>query len=439
MAGHGNRARPLFDDRARSDERPAREARRWRDAEGEHIDVRGLPPPEPLVAILRLVATAADGTPVIVHHDRDPLLLYPELAERRLGGRAHRRRSGRSAAATGARAVTPAAGAFLGGATSRLLPASIPFRFFGAAVVFHLLAWLALLAGAERVPRFAGGLGLAAGGAAPGDAGRAGDERHRREPAVAAGGDAPAGARRRAGRPRSGGCTRPAWRALALGMGLAAPGCWRRARRPSCWRCSATRRCWRATCAARAACPAWWRMAGPRWLPAGAAGHGAVAGRWPAGMPLLDRGDGAGAARRVRGLWLHGPAGARACRTSWCRCSRSPRRRRRAAVARVVRAGGGGAGCWPALAAFGVAPQPLRVAGHRPGRRRGGGRAPAADASRRCAAACGASWAARSRWCASAGPCWWRAWRLALALVLDAPLGRRCRRCSGCRWSAAGC
>lgn len=51
-----------------------------------------------------------------------------------------------------------AAGAFLGGAKSRLLPASIPLRFFGAAVVYHLLAWLALAAGAARVARFAGGL-----------------------------------------------------------------------------------------------------------------------------------------------------------------------------------------------------------------------------------------------------------------------------------------
>jgi Uncharacterized conserved protein (DUF2249) len=58
-------------------------SRRWRDAQGEHIDVRGLPPPEPLVAILRLVQEhAVDGGAVIVHHDRDPALLYPELAER---------------------------------------------------------------------------------------------------------------------------------------------------------------------------------------------------------------------------------------------------------------------------------------------------------------------------------------------------------------------
>jgi hypothetical protein len=49
-------------------------------------------------------------------------------------------------------------GTFLAGATSRLLPMSVPFRYFGAALVFHLLGWLALLAGAPRVPRFAGGL-----------------------------------------------------------------------------------------------------------------------------------------------------------------------------------------------------------------------------------------------------------------------------------------
>lgn len=52
-----------------------------------------------------------------------------------------------------------ASGSFLGGAKSRLLPASIPFRFFGAAVVFHLLAWIAALAAAAEWPSFAGGLG----------------------------------------------------------------------------------------------------------------------------------------------------------------------------------------------------------------------------------------------------------------------------------------
>jgi Uncharacterized conserved protein (DUF2249) len=59
-------------------------AKRWRDAEGEHVDVRGLAPPAPLVEILSLVdALAAEpAATVIVHHDRDPQLLYPELAER---------------------------------------------------------------------------------------------------------------------------------------------------------------------------------------------------------------------------------------------------------------------------------------------------------------------------------------------------------------------
>ena len=55
--------------------------KRWRDAQGEHIDVRGLPAPSPLIEILRLVESITDPIPVIVHHDRDPQLLYPELAE----------------------------------------------------------------------------------------------------------------------------------------------------------------------------------------------------------------------------------------------------------------------------------------------------------------------------------------------------------------------
>jgi hypothetical protein len=60
---------------------PAAKGKPWEEADGMHIDVRGLPPPEPLVAILRLVVSTAGATPVVVHHDRDPLMLYPELAE----------------------------------------------------------------------------------------------------------------------------------------------------------------------------------------------------------------------------------------------------------------------------------------------------------------------------------------------------------------------
>lgn len=51
------------------------------------------------------------------------------------------------------------AAGFLSGATSRLLPASIPLRYFGAAAVFHLAAWIALGAGAASATRFVGGLG----------------------------------------------------------------------------------------------------------------------------------------------------------------------------------------------------------------------------------------------------------------------------------------
>ena len=48
---------------------------------------------------------------------------------------------------------------FSGAARSRLLPASVPFRYFGAAVTFHILAWAMLVAGAAELPGFSGGLG----------------------------------------------------------------------------------------------------------------------------------------------------------------------------------------------------------------------------------------------------------------------------------------
>jgi len=51
------------------------------------------------------------------------------------------------------------AAAFLGGAKSRLLPASIPFRFFAAAAGFHVLLWLMLLISANEAVGFRGGLG----------------------------------------------------------------------------------------------------------------------------------------------------------------------------------------------------------------------------------------------------------------------------------------
>jgi hypothetical protein len=57
------------------------EAREWTQEGAAHIDVRGLPPPQPLVAILRRVQALGAQAELIVHHDRDPMGLYPELAE----------------------------------------------------------------------------------------------------------------------------------------------------------------------------------------------------------------------------------------------------------------------------------------------------------------------------------------------------------------------
>jgi hypothetical protein len=44
-------------------------------------------------------------------------------------------------------------------ARSRLLPLSLPFRFFGAAAAFQLAAWVTLLVFANELPSFEGGLG----------------------------------------------------------------------------------------------------------------------------------------------------------------------------------------------------------------------------------------------------------------------------------------
>ena len=57
-------------------------ARLWRQGGVAHIDVRGLEPPCPLLAVLGLIERPECGDEVIFHHDRDPMLLYPELAER---------------------------------------------------------------------------------------------------------------------------------------------------------------------------------------------------------------------------------------------------------------------------------------------------------------------------------------------------------------------
>lgn len=55
--------------------------RRWIEDGETHIDLRGLAPPQPLVTILRLLRSVQDDTRVVAYLDRDPVMLYPELAE----------------------------------------------------------------------------------------------------------------------------------------------------------------------------------------------------------------------------------------------------------------------------------------------------------------------------------------------------------------------
>lgn len=54
----------------------------WREEDGLHIDVRKLPPPVPMLAILRLIDSLAAPEPIVAHHEREPHFLVPELAER---------------------------------------------------------------------------------------------------------------------------------------------------------------------------------------------------------------------------------------------------------------------------------------------------------------------------------------------------------------------
>jgi len=46
------------------------------------LDVRGLEPPEPMMKILETLARVDDETVLVVHHHREPMMLYPKLEER---------------------------------------------------------------------------------------------------------------------------------------------------------------------------------------------------------------------------------------------------------------------------------------------------------------------------------------------------------------------
>jgi hypothetical protein len=53
----------------------------WREDGVLHIDVRGLVPPEPMVAVLSLLKSGKVRDRLIVHINREPIHLYPELEE----------------------------------------------------------------------------------------------------------------------------------------------------------------------------------------------------------------------------------------------------------------------------------------------------------------------------------------------------------------------
>lgn len=59
----------------------AGEGTSWYENGELHIDVRGLTPPLPMMLILRLLKRAKDDAVVIVHHERNPIYLVPEIAE----------------------------------------------------------------------------------------------------------------------------------------------------------------------------------------------------------------------------------------------------------------------------------------------------------------------------------------------------------------------
>ena len=58
------------------------------------LDVRGLEPPQPMIAILEKLVELGDGAQLLVHHHREPVLLYEKLAARGYAARTSRRGEG---------------------------------------------------------------------------------------------------------------------------------------------------------------------------------------------------------------------------------------------------------------------------------------------------------------------------------------------------------
>jgi hypothetical protein len=57
----------------------------WREDGKAHIDLRGMEPPGPALALLELLDAQPDDGQVIAHLDRQPVFVYEELEERGWG------------------------------------------------------------------------------------------------------------------------------------------------------------------------------------------------------------------------------------------------------------------------------------------------------------------------------------------------------------------
>ena len=58
------------------------------------MDVRGLEPPQPMIAILEKLVELGDGAQLLVRHHREPVLLYEKLLARGYAARTSRRGEG---------------------------------------------------------------------------------------------------------------------------------------------------------------------------------------------------------------------------------------------------------------------------------------------------------------------------------------------------------
>lgn len=56
-------------------------ARIHKDGNDVHVDTRGMSPPGPMVSIMQVLAECKASESVVALLDRDPVYLYPELAE----------------------------------------------------------------------------------------------------------------------------------------------------------------------------------------------------------------------------------------------------------------------------------------------------------------------------------------------------------------------